>query len=127
MSFISLSFPQVIAKIFGASELLLPYTTTYIKYYVLFGIFFCTSMALSAFIRNDGNPKLALWGMIVGALSNIFLNWLFIFPLNMGIKGASIASGLGQVLACCVLLLHFARKKGVLHFCKVSIQKKFNF
>lgn len=54
------------------------------------------------------------WGMIVGAVSNVFLDWLFIFPLQMGLVGAAIASGLGQVLACLVLSTHFIRKQGLL-------------
>jgi hypothetical protein len=49
--------------------------------------------------------------MVVGAVSNIALDWLFIFPLQMGVKGAAIASGLGQVLACCCSPPIFIRKK----------------
>lgn len=47
-----------------------------------------------------------------GAVANIFLDWLFIFPLQMGVIGAAIASGLGQVCSVLVLLSHFLRKKG---------------
>lgn len=45
---------------------------------------------------NDGSPTLSFVGMCVGAVSNIFLDWLFIFPLQMGVVGAAVASGLGQ-------------------------------
>ena len=41
----------------------------------------------------------------------IFLDWLFIFPLQMGLKGAAIASGLGQILVFVILISHFIRKK----------------
>jgi putative MATE family efflux protein len=114
MTIISVFFSQPLARLLGASDLLLDGAAEYIKYFVLFGIFFCSSNTLSAFVRNDGNPRLAFWGMIVGAVSNVFLDWLFIFPLQMGLKGAAIASGLGQVLACIVLATHFIRKKGQL-------------
>ncbi|WP_066497821.1 MATE family efflux transporter [Abyssisolibacter fermentans] len=124
MSIISVLFPQGIAKLLGASDILLDDTASYLKYYVLFGTFFCGSMTLSAFVRNDGNASLAFWGMIVGAVSNIFLDWLFIFPLQMGIKGAAIASGLGQVLACLVLSIHFIRNKGVLHIAKPKQEQR---
>lgn len=123
LSTISILFPTQIARLLGASNLLLEETAAYLKYFVLFGIFFCGSATLSAFIRNDGNPQLAFWGMIVGAVSNVFLDWLFIFPLQMGLKGAAIASGLGQVLACCVLSLHFIRKKGILQIAKPYAEK----
>ncbi|MGN0159039.1 MAG: MATE family efflux transporter [Brotaphodocola sp.] len=116
MSMISILFPGSIAGLLGASEVLLEDTAVYLKYYVVFGIFFCGSMMLSAFIRNDGNPQLAFWGMIAGACCNIFLDWLFVFPLQMGLRGAAIASGLGQVLACVILAFHFILRKGSLRF-----------
>ena len=112
LTIISLFFSKHIASLLGASDILLNGTAEYIKYYVMFGIFFCGSLILSVFVRNDGNPRLAFWGMIVGAVTNIFLDWLFIFPLGMGIKGAAIASGLGQFLACITLCTHFIQSKG---------------
>lgn len=121
MMLISILFPVQIVKLLGASDLLVYDAAEYLKYYEIFAIFFCCSSALSAFVRNDGNPKLALWGMIVGAFSNIFLDWLFVFPLQMGLKGAAIASGLGQLLSCVTLSLHFIMKKGVL---KLELPKK---
>lgn len=52
--------------------------------------------------------------VITGAVTNIFLDWLFVFPLKLGIAGAAVASGLGQVSSLLILLLHFVRRKGVL-------------
>lgn len=114
MSVIAVSFPKTIAGLLGANEALLEDTALYLKYFVVFGIFFSGAMVLAAFVRNDGNPKLAFWGMTAGAGCNIFLDWLFVFPLHMGLKGAAIASGLGQVLACAILSFHFILKKGSL-------------
>lgn len=113
MTVVSLLFATPIAGLLGASGSLIADTAVYMRYYVAFGIFFCSSMTLSAFVRNDGNPKLAFWGMIAGAVSNVFLDWLFIFPLQLGLRGAAVASGLGQILSCAILLSHFVRKRGV--------------
>lgn len=123
MSAVSVLFPEHIARLLRASEALLQDTAVYLKYYVIFGIFFCGAMVLSAFVRNDGNPQLAFWGMIAGACSNIFLDWLFIFPMHMGIKGAAIASGLGQVFACLILSAHFLLHKGKLRLSVPKITK----
>lgn len=112
MMVVSSLFAPQLARLMGASEMLVPGTAEYLRFYVMFAIFFSSSMMLAAFVRNDGNPRLAFWGMIVGALSNVALDWLFIFPLQMGIKGAAIASGLGQVMACLVLSTHFLTKRG---------------
>ncbi len=115
MSGIALCFGTHIAHFLGASGRFVEGTAIYLTYYTLFGIFFCGSMLLSAFIRNDGNPRLAFWGMMVGAFSNIFFDWLFIFPLGLGLQGAAMASGVGQIFSCLVLSSHFIRKKGSLH------------
>lgn len=96
MTVVSLLFATPIAGLLGASGSLIADTAVYMRYYVAFGIFFCSSMTLSAFVRNDGNPKLAFWGMIAGAVSNVFLDWLFIFPLQLGLRGAAVASGWGR-------------------------------
>ncbi len=116
MTLISSTFDEELARALGANDALLRDTADYIKYFVMFSVFYCGSNTLSAFVRNDNNPRLALWGMVTGAVSNVILDWIFIFPLQMGIKGAAIASGLGQTLACAVLSTHFLRRRGELQF-----------
>ena len=76
------------------------------------------SNCLAIFVRNDGAPGLAFAGMCSGAAANIFLDWLFIFPMKMGIMGAAVASGLGQLLSFVILISHFIRKKGDLRICR---------
>lgn len=116
-------FPQQIASTFGATELLMGETVDYIRWYSLFAIFFTCSILGCAFVRNDGSPGLAFWGMVSGAFANIFLDWLFVFPLQMGIKGAAIASGLGQLISCAVLSIHFIRRQGILRFHRFHPEK----
>ena len=89
----------------------------YLFYYCAFSIPMLMSTCLSAFVRNDGSPTLSFAGMCVGAGANIFLDWLFIFPLDMGVIGAAIAYWwLGQVFSVAVLLSHFVRRQGSLRF-----------
>lgn len=106
MTLIGTAFPKQIAVLFGATDMLMEDTITYLRWYSMFSIFFTASILGSAFVRNDGSPGLAFWGMIAGAISNIFLDWLFVFPMQMGVKGAAIASGLGQLIACAVLFVY---------------------
>lgn len=109
-------FTDEIVCFLGANAALFDYTSIYIKYYVSFDIFFALSLALATFARNDGAPRLAFWAMIAGAVSNIFLDWLLIFGLHLGIKGAAVATGIGQIISCLILLPHFVRGKGELEF-----------
>lgn len=107
-------FPKQIARLCGSSQTILPMAEGYLFYYTLFSTPFLLSNCLSVFVRNDGAPGLAFAGMCTGAVTNIFLDWLFIFPFGMGLKGAAVASGLGQVLSFVILFSHFVRKKGQL-------------
>ena len=96
----------------------------YLFYYSAFSIPMLMGTCLSVFVRNDGSPALSFVGMCAGAAANIFLDWLFIFPLQMGIVGAAVASGLGQVLTVLILLMHFLRRKGDLRFRRFTLSSK---
>lgn len=114
---VGMAFSKEIVNISGASKLsdeMRTMSAEYLFYYSAFSIPMLMSTCLSVFVRNDGSPTLSFVGMCVGAASNIFLDWLFIFPLGMGVIGAAVASGLGQLFSCAVLLSHFVRKKGSL-------------
>ena len=90
----------------------------YLFYYSAFSIPMLMSTCLSVFVRNDGSPGLSFAGMCAGAAANIFLDWPFIFPFEMGVIGAAVASGLGQILSVAVLLVHFIKKRGILRVSK---------
>lgn len=94
----------------------------YLFYYSAFSIPMLMSTCLFVFVRNDGAPALSFAGMCAGATSNIFFDWLFIFPLEMGVIGAAVASGLGQIFSFFVLLSHFLRKKGNLRIMRFRVQ-----
>lgn len=112
---VGMVFSQQIVDLSGAKNLsaeMREMSAQYLFYCSAFSIPMLIGTCLSVFVRNDGSPTLSFVGMCVGAVANIFLDWLFIFPLQMGIIGAAVASGLGQVLSVLVLLAHFLRKKG---------------
>ena len=121
---VGMLFPKEIALLCGSGKLsnaMLSMSAEYIFYYTAFSIPMLMSNCLSVFVRNDGSPGLAFWGMCSGAAANIFLDWLFIFPMQMGITGAAIASGLGQMVSFAVLISHFVFKKGNLKFSRFTI------
>mgnify|MGYP005771576405 CR=1 FL=1 len=96
----------------GLSEEMRNMSAQYLFYYSAFSVPMLMGTCLCVFVRNDGSPTLSIIGMCAGAAANIFLDWLFIYPFQMGIMGAAVASGLGQVLTVIILLTHFLRKKG---------------
>ena len=118
-------FSQQIVDLSGARKLgeeMRRMSADYLFYYSAFSLPMLMSNCLSVFVRNDGSPALSFVGMCTGAVSNIFLDWLFIFPLQMGVIGAAVASGLGQIVSLLVLLSHFIRKHGNLRIRRFTIQ-----
>ena len=70
---------------------------------------------LLCFVRNDGAPQLSMAAMIGGSLSNVVLDWVFIFPCGMGIFGAVFATGLAPIISMAILSPHFFRRKNNFH------------
>ncbi|MFE6170134.1 MATE family efflux transporter [Viridibacillus arvi] len=115
---------QEIAYLFGASDEILPYVEDYLHVILLFGIVYVLENILSIFIRNDGNPKLAMIGLITTSVLNIVFNYIFIFMMDMGVAGAAYATVLSTVVGVIVLMYHFVRKESVLRFVKFTIDYK---
>ena len=107
-----LLFPIKTARLLGTSETLQPLVLDYLKW-IMPAFAFEIWMLIGLFIiRLDGSPRFAMWCNIVPALLNIILDWLFIFPLGMGVKGAAIATMASLVtggLMAASYLLFFAR------------------
>jgi len=104
----------------GATELIFPYAESYLRIISTFTAFYIVPNTLNIFIRNDSNPNLSMWAMVSCGISNILLDYLFIFRFNMGMRGASLATGISQFLYFAILLLHFFRKNNTL---KLYIEK----
>ncbi len=118
---ICLLFETQIAYLFGASDTIIGYVLDYLHIILLFGIIFVIENILSIFIRNDGNPTLAMLGLVVTALVNIVLNYVFIFVLDYGVEGAAYATIMGAVVGTGVLLLHFLRPTRTLGWVKTRL------
>ncbi|MBR2475137.1 MAG: MATE family efflux transporter, partial [Bacteroidaceae bacterium] len=84
-------FPNTTGKLLGASPTLLPQVSDYLVWIMPSFVFQMWSMIGLFTIRIDGSPKYAMWCNIIPATLNAILDWVFIFPLNMGVKGAAIA------------------------------------
>ena len=115
-------FLEPLARLLGASPEVLPQAVAYLWYIVTFAPFQLFSFLLGGMVRNDGRPRLAMTAMIAGAGSNIVLDYVFMYPLNMGIRGAALATALGPIFSVLILLPHFLRKRGVLYVQAVRLR-----
>lgn len=117
-------FADTIVINLGATESIKYLAGQYLRFYAIFCVPNLIGISLNSFVRNDNRPKLAMVSTITGSVTNIILDYVFIFPLGMGIKGAAIATGLGQIVTVLVVLPHFILKKGKLSFGNVSLDKE---
>ncbi|MFC1946181.1 MATE family efflux transporter [Chloroflexota bacterium] len=103
-------------RLMGASETVLPYARDYMTI-ILIGMFFQTfAMSLSVLIRSEGNARVPMLGMIIGALLNIILDAVFIIPLDMGIKGAALATVIAQMFSVAYYLIYYLSGNSYLKF-----------
>lgn len=108
-----LVFDRPLARLLGASEHLMPQVLDYMVW-IFPSMPFQMWTAVGLFIlRLDGAPKLAMWCSVVSGAINVVLDWLFIFPLGWGVKGAAVATAVSIVaggLIVWIYLLFFARR-----------------
>lgn len=102
----------------GATKVTFSYAKEYGSVLVLGAPVFIFSSMLQAFVRNDKDPNLAMAGVITGGVTNIVLDYIFIYKLNMGMKGGAVATVIGSSLTVLILLLHFTKKSNQLRFIK---------
>ena len=110
LSGMSLTYMEEIARLFGANEETLPYVLDYLKILFLSALILSLEVSLSIFVRNDGDPQLAMMGLVVSAVLNIGLNYYMIFILDWEVKGAAIATVLATLAGLLIYTLHFFKK-----------------
>jgi len=111
---VCLSNVEFWVRLMGASETILPYARDYMTI-ILFGMFFMTfAMSMNTLIRAEGNARVPMIGMIIGAGSNIVLDAIFIIPLEMGVEGAALATVVAQLISTIYFLSYHLTGKSFL-------------
>lgn len=117
-------FPYRTARILGASDTLMPQVIDYLLWITpsyLFEVWILIGLFI---IRLDGSPRYAMWCNIVPALVNMLFDWLFIFPLGMGVKGAAIATALCHVIGGSMALGYLLWKAKTLRLLRLKLSRK---
>lgn len=98
-------------RVFGASSVTLPYSTEYFLTYMLGTPFALLSVGMNQFVICQGYAKKGMKSVMLGAVSNIILDPIFIFLFDMGVKGAAIATVISQIASCIYVLSFLFGKK----------------
>ncbi|MBI4855736.1 MAG: MATE family efflux transporter [Acetobacterium woodii] len=110
---ICMVFLEPLCLLLGATENILPYALDYGRIIIIGFPFSVISIALSGVIRADGNPKYSMMGMILGCITNVILNPIFIFIFHWGVQGSALATIIGQALNCGMYLLYIRKFKSI--------------
>lgn len=99
LTLIMLIFKEPLLYLFGASENTITYASNYITIYAIGTIFVQLTLGLNAFISAQGFSKISMLTVLIGAVTNIILDPIFIFGFNMGVEGAATATVISQALS----------------------------
>ena len=103
-----------IATLLGANETYHQLVCDYLFWYSLFAVPSGLMTFLNNYCRNDGSPVLVSVGSTIATVINIFLDWLFVFPLQKGLMGAAVATGISQTCGMLIVSSHFLLRRGQL-------------
>lgn len=117
---VMLLFEEPVLRFFGADDMLLPLAVSYLKPVMVVLPLFLFGQMLAAFLRNDGDPGLATAAVLSGGIFNVFGDYFFVFPCDMGMYGAGLATAIGCVISVVIMLTHFLRKKNTLRIVRVE-------
>ena len=118
-------FAEPILYAFGASDETIVYALPYMKLYVLGSVFVLLTTGLNAFITSQGFASVGMKTVMIGAGLNIVLDPIFIFALDMGVRGAALATVLSQAVSAVWVILFLCGKKTILRIKRKNI--KFSF
>lgn len=107
-------FPEGIVRLFGGSEEIVAVGAPYTMTFMLFSPFLILNHVFNAFVRNDGAPAVAMAATLTSSVSNVVLDYLFMFPLGMGMRGAALATGISPTISIAICSLHFFSKKNTI-------------
>lgn len=112
--------PEKIVSILGGDEEILAVGTSYTRIFMMFAPCFMWNYVCNAFVRNDGAPSLAMAATLCSSLFNVLMDYVLMFPLGLGMRGAALATAVSPVIGVCICSFHFFSKKNTICF-KVAI------
>lgn len=121
---LELIFLEPIIRMLGATDELVPYCREYMWLLTIFTPISILKSLFDYFMVTANNPRLGLINTIIGGLTNMILDFVFIVIFKMGIAGAALATGIGMLLPAIIGIIYFLNQKNYLHFAKPTLDWK---
>lgn len=107
-------FKEPLLYLFGASDVTFPYANEYTTIYLLGTLFVQFALGLNLFITCQGKTKIAMFSVLIGAITNIILDPILIYGFNMGVRGAAIATVFSQALSAAFVVAFLVSNKSII-------------
>lgn len=114
--FFGLIIPDKILILLGADADVLAVGVPYLRTAMCFAPCFILNNTVSSFVRNDGSPKIAMAATLISSFFNIIFDYIFMFPLKLGMFGAALATGISPIVSIIICMLHYFSKKNTIKF-----------
>lgn len=118
---LGLIFLDPVLRAFGASDYTLPYARDYMQIILIGNVITHTFLGMNDQMRSTGNPRRAMIGQLIAVITNIILDAVFIFGFGWGMRGAALATVLGQLCAWVYCLSFFTDKSRFVHFSREGL------
>lgn len=108
--------PDKVVKVLGGNAEIIAIGTPYTRIFLMFAPFFMWNHICNAFVRNDGNPALAMKATLFSSLFNIVMDYVLMFPLGLGMAGAALATAISPIVGILICCIHLFGKKNTIKF-----------
>lgn len=115
VTILGVSFMHPMVRMLGATDTCEQFAVEYATYVVLVAPFMAASFVMNQCLRAEGNAMLSMFGMGFGGILNCFLDPIFIFELNMGVSGASLATAISKLVSFAILAFPYVTRRSILH------------
>lgn len=113
---VGLFFSKGLVMLLGADAVITSLAAPYSRIFMLFTPFFMWNYVANAFVRNDNAPKVAMTATLVSSLFNIVMDYVLMFPLHMGMRGAALATAISPIIGIIICAIHILSKKSAIRF-----------
>ena len=96
--------PGTLLQLMGGDADIVALGLNYTRIFLLFTPFFMCNYIFSAFVRNDGDPSLAMVATLSGSLFNVVFDYIFMFPMGLGLAGAALATAVSPIISISICL-----------------------
>ena len=108
--------PDGLLRLMGGDADIVALGMNYARIFLMFTPFFMCSSVVASFVRNAGDPSLAMVATLSGSLFNVVFDYIFIFPMGLGLPGAALATAISPILSIAVCSAHFIKKSNTITF-----------